>query len=253
MVGETLTASNGNWVGSPTSFGYQWLRCDGVGADCFPISGATGKTYGVQFADVYSTLRVRVAARNSAGVTAARSAAGDLVQPIQPVVTPGNKPPTIKFLSLRRLGLRVYARFTVCDDAPKSVTVIERDAKRATLAYVRKFRSYPTPARPQPAIGNQQHGSAPEAPSSSPCGPSTSPAPRAGSSTGHSSADQQPTKLRLGVESVEFSSRPQPEDPFDQRTRRQQPRGRVARGHRLSNRQEAASLNGPGCQTRSGI
>jgi hypothetical protein len=143
VVGETLTASTGNWSGSPTSYGYQWLRCDATGADCFPISGATGKTYGVQFADVYSTLRVRVAARNSAGTTAARSAAGDLVQPIQPVVTPGNKPPTIKFLSLRRLGLRVYARFTVCDDAPKAVTVIERDAKRATLAYVRKFAVVP--------------------------------------------------------------------------------------------------------------
>ena len=143
VVGETLTASTGNWSGSPTSYGYQWLRCDATGADCFPISGATGKTYGVQFADVYSTLRVRVAARNSAGTTAARSAAGDLVQPIQPVVTPGNKPPTIKFLSLRRLGLRVYARFTVCDDAPRSVTVIERDAKRATLAYVRKFAVVP--------------------------------------------------------------------------------------------------------------
>lgn len=143
VVGETLTARTGNWSGSPTSYGYQWLRCDTTGADCFPISGATGKTYGVQFADVYSTLRVRVAARNAAGVATARSAASDLVQPIQPVVTPGNKAPTIKFLSLRRLGRRVYARFTVCDDAPKAVTVIERDAKRATLAYVRRFAVVP--------------------------------------------------------------------------------------------------------------
>jgi hypothetical protein len=49
-------------------------------------------------------------------------------------------------------------------------------------------RSYPTPARPQPATGYQHHGSAPEAPSSSPCGPSTNPAPRADSPTGHSPA-----------------------------------------------------------------
>ena len=143
VVGETLTASNGNWAGSPTSYAYQWLRCDATGADCSPVSGATGKTYGVQFADVYSTLRARVAARNAAGAAAARSAASDLVQPVQPVVAPGNKAPRIKFVSLRRLGLRVYARFTVCDDATKAVTVIERDAKRATLAYVRKFAVVP--------------------------------------------------------------------------------------------------------------
>ena len=143
VVGETLTADSGSWTASPTSYGYQWLRCDGSGAYCFPISGATGKTYGVQFADVYSTLRVRVSAKNTAGATAARSAATDLVQPMQPTVTPGNKAPTIKFLSLRRLGLRVYARFSVCDDAAKAVTVIERDTKRATLAYVRKFAVVP--------------------------------------------------------------------------------------------------------------
>jgi hypothetical protein len=143
FVGEALTASNGNWSGSPTSYAYQWLRCDGNGAFCFAVSGATGKTYGVQFADVYSTLRVRVTAKNAEGSTAARSAATDLVQPVQPVATPGNKAPTIKFLSLRRLGLRVYARFTVCDDAAKAVAVIERDAKRGQLAYVRKFAVVP--------------------------------------------------------------------------------------------------------------
>ena len=143
-VGETLTAANGTWNGSPTSFAYQWLRCDGNGAFCFTISGATGRTYGVQFADVYSTLRVRVTAKNTEGSTAARSDATDLVQPLTPVVTPGNKAPTIKFLSLRRLGLRVYARFTVCDDAAKAVSVIERDAKRGTLSYVRKFAVTPS-------------------------------------------------------------------------------------------------------------
>ncbi|HEX4526841.1 MAG TPA: hypothetical protein VH108_08905 [Gaiellaceae bacterium] len=144
FVGETLTASNGSWSGSPTSYAYQWLRCDGNGAFCFAIAGATGKTYGVQFADVYSTLRVHVTAKNAEGSTAARSAATDLVQPVQPVVTPGNKAPTIKFLSLRRLGLRVYARFTVCDDAAKAVGVIERDSKRGQLAYVRKFAVVPS-------------------------------------------------------------------------------------------------------------
>jgi hypothetical protein len=144
FVGQSLTATNGRWTGSPTSFSYQWLRCDSAGADCFAISGATGKTYGVLFADVYSTLRVGVIAKNAAGSsTPARSDSTDLVQPVEPTTVPGNKAPTIKFLSLKRLGLRLYARFTVCDDGAKAVSVIERDSKRGTLAFVRKYAVVP--------------------------------------------------------------------------------------------------------------
>jgi hypothetical protein len=145
FVGQELTATNGRWTGSPTSFAYQWLRCDGVGADCFPVAGATGKTYGVRFADVFSTLRVDVTAKNADGSTTARSDHTDLVQPIQPVPTPGNKAPTISFLSLRWRGVSVYARFKVCDDRPKSVMVVERDSKRGALAYVRRFSVVPNP------------------------------------------------------------------------------------------------------------
>jgi hypothetical protein len=56
---------------------------------------------------------------------------------------PGNKAPTIKFVSLERIGLRVYARFTVCDDGAKAVSVIERDCKAGALAYVRKYSVLP--------------------------------------------------------------------------------------------------------------
>jgi hypothetical protein len=144
FVGQTLTATNGRWTGSPTSYGYQWLQCDSAGGACFQIAGATGKTYNVRFADVYSTLRVAVVAKNATGSsTPAQSDSTDLVQPVQPVKTPGNKAPTIKFISLKRVGVRVYARFTVCDDAAKSVSVIERDSKAGALAYVRKFAVVP--------------------------------------------------------------------------------------------------------------
>jgi len=137
-VGQTLSAAHGRWSGSPTSFTYQWLRCDTVGGDCFAIAGATGETYGVRLADVYSTLRVDVTAKNAQGVTTARSDATDIVQPLEPQTVAGNKTPTLRFISLKRLGKRVYARFTVCDDSGR-ISVIERDSKRRALAYVRKY------------------------------------------------------------------------------------------------------------------
>lgn len=137
-VGATLRAEQGTWSGNPTGYAYQWLRCDGNGADCFAIVGARGSTYGVRFADVYSTLRVEVRAQNANGVTTARSAATGIILPFEPVVVTGNKAPTLRFLSLKRLGNRVYARFRVCDDSGR-ISVIERDSKPRTLGYVRRF------------------------------------------------------------------------------------------------------------------
>ena len=143
IVGQELTAENGTWSNAPTSFRYQWVQCDRFGGACVVIPGATGKTYGVQFADVSGTLRVDVTARNANGATTRRSTPSDVVEP-QPVIhVAGNKAPTITFLSLKRLGVRVYARFRVCDDAPKGVTVVERDSKARALAYVRRFTVTP--------------------------------------------------------------------------------------------------------------
>jgi len=142
IVGSTLTAENGTWTGSPT-FTYQWLQCDRFGGSCVQVVGATGKTYGVRFADVSGTLRVAVTAKNADGSTTRRSTPSDIVAPLPVVSTPGNRAPTIVFLSLKRLGLRVYARFRVCDDAAKGVTVYERDANAGVLAYVRKFSVVP--------------------------------------------------------------------------------------------------------------
>jgi len=68
-VGESLTVSNGAWTGGVRNYTYQWLRCDGTGNQCVPVSGATSQSYGVRTADASSTLRVEVTAHNEAGKT----------------------------------------------------------------------------------------------------------------------------------------------------------------------------------------
>jgi len=74
VVGQTLVGTQGTWSGSPTSFHLQWSRCDGTGAACLAISGATGKIYTITNADVNDALRLTVTARNASGATDATSA-----------------------------------------------------------------------------------------------------------------------------------------------------------------------------------
>src|SRR5947207_1372481 len=91
--GSTLSSSNGSWTNSPTSFSYQWQRCDSGGANCNPIAGATNQTYTVAAADVGFTLRAAVTAKNAGGSSApATSAQTAVVVPPPPSNT---APPTI--------------------------------------------------------------------------------------------------------------------------------------------------------------
>jgi hypothetical protein len=73
VVGQTLTASTGTWSGTPTSYAYQWRRCDSAGASCANVSGATAASYAVASGDVGFTLRVAVTATNAGGSTSAAS------------------------------------------------------------------------------------------------------------------------------------------------------------------------------------
>jgi len=79
QVGQTLTAGTGSWTGNPTSFSFQWQRCDAGGASCVVISGATAGTYVLGSADLGSTVRVAVTARNSVGEATAVSAPTSVV------------------------------------------------------------------------------------------------------------------------------------------------------------------------------
>ena len=80
-VGITLVATRGTWSNNPTSFHFQWLRCDTTGSACLAISSATAKIYTPTSADIGHTLRVSVTAHNSSGSASASSAATAVVPP----------------------------------------------------------------------------------------------------------------------------------------------------------------------------
>lgn len=88
-VGSVLTASNGVWTGkAPLRYTYRWQRCDPLGAHCRAIPNATHQTYTLAKADLGSTLRVGVTARNAAGVKTAVSTVTDTVSLSKPVPKP---------------------------------------------------------------------------------------------------------------------------------------------------------------------
>jgi len=80
VAGQQLAASNGSWSGSPTSFAYQWQRCDVSGAGCSAIAGAASNSYLLSGADVNSTVRIAVTASNPGGATTAVSQPSAVVQ-----------------------------------------------------------------------------------------------------------------------------------------------------------------------------
>lgn len=78
-VGSTLTANEGTWSNSPTSFSYQWQRCASDGRGCGDITSATSKSYSPVTGDVGHALRVVVTATNADGHASATSGATDPV------------------------------------------------------------------------------------------------------------------------------------------------------------------------------
>lgn len=72
---ETLTATNGTWSNTPTSYAYQWSRASTSSGTYANISGATGSTYNLVAADVNQFLKVTVTASNTGGSSASTSSA----------------------------------------------------------------------------------------------------------------------------------------------------------------------------------
>jgi PASTA domain len=101
---QMLSATTGSWRGTvPISYAYRWQKCDKAGANCADIPGETDATYVVRLADGGSTLRVVVAASNSAGAATAASASTAVI-PYQCVV-PNLKRKTVP-AARRRLAAR---------------------------------------------------------------------------------------------------------------------------------------------------
>jgi hypothetical protein len=142
-VGQQLTANEGTWSGNPTAYAFEWQRCDADVIVCSNI-GATAKTYLVRTADLGYRLRVRVTARNDKGSATATSA---LTAIVAPAVAITNKRPTLAILSVRFVGAQVYARFRICDDSFKNLTIIQTDSRPGKLSYTRRFTTL-APPRP---------------------------------------------------------------------------------------------------------
>jgi hypothetical protein len=92
--GQLLTAHNGAWTGSPTSFTYAWERCDDQGGGCGTIAGATSKQYTASVADDGHRLRVAVTASNADGSGTATS------RPTSRIASSGSAPANRRLPSL---------------------------------------------------------------------------------------------------------------------------------------------------------
>jgi hypothetical protein len=79
-VGNSLSVSTGTWTYTPTSYGYQWLRCTSMGTLCKKVGGATNSTYPLSSADRGHVLEAKVTGTNAAGSTTVTTAKTGLIK-----------------------------------------------------------------------------------------------------------------------------------------------------------------------------
>ncbi len=143
-VGETLSAAPGSWSGSPTSYAYQWQRCDADVAACTDVAGASGSTYAVPAASLGYRLRVVVVAKNVGGSTSATSEITTVVAPVTPIT---NNRPTVAIVGVQFRGSTIYVHFRICDDSAANLAIRETDSRPGKLPYTRHFATF-SPPRP---------------------------------------------------------------------------------------------------------
>jgi hypothetical protein len=142
--GEVLTTDDGSWSGNPTSFSYQWQRCEADNiVSCANIPSATSKTYTLSAIDVGYRVRAQVTAKNANGSGVATSATTAVIRPKALPVTNGK--PTVRILSVRVLGHTVYARFRACDDSNKNLAIRQTTSRAGVQSYSRSFSTLSPP------------------------------------------------------------------------------------------------------------
>jgi hypothetical protein len=73
-TGSTLSTTNGTWTGAePITYAYQWEICNGSGAECKEVAGASKSTFAIPSGHVGGTVRAVVTAKNVAGAVARES------------------------------------------------------------------------------------------------------------------------------------------------------------------------------------
>jgi hypothetical protein len=91
--GQTLSTSEGMWVGGGVTYEYDWQSCDADGNNCLDLSDGSDATYTLQTSDIGTTVRVVVIATNAEGSAEATSAptavvvAGPPVEQVAPQIT----------------------------------------------------------------------------------------------------------------------------------------------------------------------
>jgi hypothetical protein len=111
-VGRAVTATSGSWTQSPTSYRFQWRRCDRLGQNCSAIAGAASSSYTPVPRDAGGTLKVAVTAVNAFGSGEAVSAASGVVGPL---ACPTGQFAASYFDNRTLSGIPVFAR---CESIP---------------------------------------------------------------------------------------------------------------------------------------
>jgi hypothetical protein len=95
--GQALTESHGAWSGSPTSYSYQWERCDASGDNCSPIDSAGAQQYILTASDIGHTLRIQESATNAGGTSSPTTSSATGVVQANPAsaTRPSNSSPPL--------------------------------------------------------------------------------------------------------------------------------------------------------------
>lgn len=178
-VGGRVGVEVGRWIGTPTSYAYQWLRCpastreEGDSTGCAPVPGASGAEYVPTAEDAGARLLVVVTASNSAGSGSAVSLSGEVIAKAAPPAPPPKHPhrhkkangPKISHVTLSAKRFRVLDGTTGkgrgailgfnCSRAGNLSLLIERVHGKAKPTRVAKLVAKIKPGRSKVQLGGE--------------------------------------------------------------------------------------------------